>query len=246
MRLSSPVRSTPLSHIAIASATSTPIPCTCISLSRDARKIAAASVKYSSNCRTRIGPTCSIMFSAINASVLVIGVIANTSVKRLRVRTSWSASSPRKTWQASAATSLAGSQVPQVIEGIDSARMSVSPLRLNRITADGRDTNKLKGRGWKRFRRSLVDLAHNIGLAFASGAGTISAEVFQRDIGFGAIIPLDGQFVADVLNINRFHRSTTFGRLSRTLKGSIHYRLSNCGPIYQRKRLRHWGGYLIP
>ncbi len=68
MRFSSPARSMVFSQLAMASAVSSPMPRTWSSWRLEALRMAGASPKCSSNCRTRTGPTCSIMFSATNAS----------------------------------------------------------------------------------------------------------------------------------------------------------------------------------
>src|SRR6266699_3458878 len=68
MRLSSPLRSMVFSQLAIASAVSSPIFLTWSSCCLVARRISGASPKCSSNCRRRMGPTCSIRFNATNAS----------------------------------------------------------------------------------------------------------------------------------------------------------------------------------
>src|SRR2546425_7886075 len=85
--------------------------------------------------------------------------------------------------------SLTGSQVSQVIERIDPAGMPIGPLRLNGISADSRDPHKLKGCGREGLRRGFIEVAHNVGLAFASGAGAVSAQVLDGDVGLSAVIP---------------------------------------------------------
>ena len=42
-------------------------------------------------------------------------------------------------------------------------------------------------------------------LAFATGAGTTTSQCFQPHKTFPAVLPFDGQFVADLLNIRRSH-----------------------------------------
>jgi len=79
-----------------------------------------------------------------------------------------------------------------VLEGIDAAGMAVSPLGLNSIAADGCDAKKLEGCGRKRLGRGFIDIAHDVSLAFAAGAGAIPAQVLQRDIGLSAVVPFHG------------------------------------------------------
>src|ERR1051325_4809245 len=68
MRFNSASRAIVFSQLAMASAVSSPIPRTWSSCDFDARRMAGASPKCSSNCRARTGPTCSIRFSATRAS----------------------------------------------------------------------------------------------------------------------------------------------------------------------------------
>ena len=99
--------------------------------------------------------------------------------------------------------------------------MSIGPLRLNSVSADSRDPHKLKGCGRKGLRGGFIHVSHNVALAFASGAGAVSAQVLDGDVGLSAVIPFDGQFAADVLNIYGLHDNTMFGQILWTLQDSI-------------------------
>src|SRR5208282_2345201 len=94
----------------------------------------------------------------------------------------------------------------QVIERINSRRMPVGPNRLNRITAHANDADQFKSfRGQGLFRIS-VNVPHDVHLALATRARTTSPQFLQRNETFAAVIPLDGQFVADLLNVHRSHQ----------------------------------------
>src|SRR5215471_7449406 len=83
--------------------------------------------------------------------------------------------------------------------------MSISPGGLNAVGTNPRNSSQLKRSRCKRLLRPFVNVAHDIHLAFAAGARAMAAQFFQRDKSLGAIVPLDGQLVADGLNIERLH-----------------------------------------
>src|SRR5579872_4090397 len=56
-----------------------------------------------------------------------------------------------------------------------------------------------------RLVRILVQIAHDIRLTLASGARAVPPQFLQRQITLGAIAPLDGEFLADLLHIHRSH-----------------------------------------
>src|SRR6185503_14765273 len=83
--------------------------------------------------------------------------------------------------------------------------MAVAPNRLNRVTTDIGDAPELKRLRRQRFVRILVNIPHDVALAFASGARTSASQHFQPHKTFAAILPSNGQFVTDLLNIHRSH-----------------------------------------
>src|SRR5882672_2224403 len=95
----------------------------------------------------------------------------------------------------------------EIVKGIEPRRMSVPPHRLDRIPADANDALQLETSGRQRFLRISINVPQNVDLPLAPGAGTVSSEAFQRNETFAAIRPFDGEFVADLLNVQRrIHR----------------------------------------
>ena len=86
--------------------------------------------------------------------------------------------------------------------------MSVTPNRLDGITAHGLDLFQGKRPGRKRFIRSLVDLAENVRFTMATGTRTTPSQHLQGHKRLAPIIPFDGQFISDGLEINRAHNPT--------------------------------------
>src|SRR5882762_8140032 len=89
--------------------------------------------------------------------------------------------------------------------------MAVAPDRLNCVATDIGDAPELK-RFWRqRFVRILIDIPHDVALALASGARTTASQRLQPHKTFAAILPSDGQFVTDLLNIRRSHEHRVMG-----------------------------------
>src|SRR5688572_3819707 len=86
--------------------------------------------------------------------------------------------------------------------------MSVRPLRLNRVAADVGDAfedERIRAQG---FLRADVEVAHDVLLAFAPGAGAGAAQFLQRDETLRAVLPFQGQFISDLLDICQSHERT--------------------------------------
>lgn len=83
--------------------------------------------------------------------------------------------------------------------------MSVCPLWLNGVPSYIIEANQLKSLWRKRLRRSFVDIAHNVRFAFTPGAWAIPPQLLQRNITFAAILPFDGQFSPNLLNVRGLH-----------------------------------------
>src|SRR5208282_6344413 len=83
--------------------------------------------------------------------------------------------------------------------------MSVGPHRLDRVTAHAHDADQFKGLRTQRFFRVLVNIAQDVHLALASRARTTPPQFLERNEILAAIIPFDGQFGADGLNVHRSH-----------------------------------------
>ena len=85
--------------------------------------------------------------------------------------------------------------------------MPVFPGRLEGVTADKGVAAQAEGAGRVVSDVRLLDLAVDVGLALATGAGTGTAHRFQVQVAFDAVVPLDGEFVANRLDVlgNEFH-----------------------------------------
>src|SRR6266516_3335447 len=92
--------------------------------------------------------------------------------------------------------------------------MAVAPNRLNGVTTDIGDAAELRRLRRQRLVRLLIDIPHDVTLAFASGARTSASQRFQPHKTFAAVMPSDGQFVANLLNIRRTHDRRVIGSRS--------------------------------
>ncbi|MEY2597998.1 MAG: hypothetical protein RLZZ142_257 [Verrucomicrobiota bacterium] len=90
----------------------------------------------------------------------------------------------------------------EVGEGEKAGSVSVRPLGLEGVAADGVEAAELEALGGE-FALGAVDVSEHIGLALADGAGAGTAELFEADEGFGAVGPRDGEFLADLGDVGR-------------------------------------------
>lgn len=98
------------------------------------------------------------------------------------------------------------SQSMQIVEGIKTRGVPIRPDRLNGVSAYGFDPEQNeRGRRIGPIR-TFVEIAQDIALALAAGAGTRFAQQFEADKTFAAVFPLNGQFLANDLNILRSHQ----------------------------------------
>src|SRR5690349_6796630 len=93
--------------------------------------------------------------------------------------------------------------------------MPVRPDRLDRITTYDHELDQDKGLRCQRLLWVLVEVAHDVRLPLAAGAGTGPAQGFERNIAFAAIAPPHGQFAADLLDVLRSHVSDSLADAQR-------------------------------
>ena len=98
--------------------------------------------------------------------------------------------------------------LPQIIEGEKSRAVAVAPDRLKSIAADTPETRELKRLRGERPRRAAVNLAHHVSLPAAARAGAALSQRLETDETFHAIVPLDRQLFANLLNVQRMHTLT--------------------------------------
>jgi hypothetical protein len=83
--------------------------------------------------------------------------------------------------------------------------VAVAPAWLQGVSADEIKTIELKA-----FRRvghgGSDDIAENVGFAAAGRTRAGATKDFQIQIRFGVVIPLNSQFVPDLLNVCRLQR----------------------------------------
>jgi len=114
----------------------------------------------------------------------------------------------------------------QILERVKTGRVAVAPDRLYGVTADICDASEFESRWRQRPIRVLVKVAHHVDLAFAARAGTTSSQCFQTHKILAAILPLDGQLSADLLDIDRLHgRSIAGAHNNRPETGSRRQRV---------------------
>src|SRR6266511_274285 len=83
--------------------------------------------------------------------------------------------------------------------------MPVGPQRLHRVTADDGAAQELKRPRRERLGGRLVNVAQDVRLTLAARTWTVAAEFFHRDEALAPILPLDGEFIADGLDVGRAH-----------------------------------------
>ena len=86
--------------------------------------------------------------------------------------------------------------------------MAVRPHRLHRVTADEWRADEPEGIRSQRTVGAFVEIAHDVPLALTSGAGAMASQFLQLDEAFAAVVPLDGKFIANGLEIGWSHGLT--------------------------------------
>lgn len=95
--------------------------------------------------------------------------------------------------------------------------MSVSPYRLQGVPPYPGEAHQSKSFHRERPIRAFVQIAHDVHLPLAAGTGTMPAQLLQGNKGLRSIIPLERQFVANLLNIRRLHREILAPNDRRTI-----------------------------
>jgi hypothetical protein len=127
----------------------------------------------------------------------------------------------REGWLASAldflfpAARFARTKMAQIIKSEKTRPMSVVPEWTNRVTADGFDAAQLETQDRVNWRRSLKMLVAH-GLAFARGARTMTAQVFERKNTFVSVLPNNGEKLVDLLDVAGTHDKKTEIRISKS------------------------------
>jgi hypothetical protein len=83
--------------------------------------------------------------------------------------------------------------------------VTIRPYRLDGISSHAGNPLELERRGRKFDFGPFVQLTKHIHLPFAAGTRAGPAQSLQGDECLRSIIPLNGQFLAYLLNINRTH-----------------------------------------
>ena len=93
----------------------------------------------------------------------------------------------------------------QIFKGEEPGRMAVGPDGLQGIASHRDQARQLKRPGRQGCWWIFVQITHDIGFAFTSGAGTGAPQIFQRDETLRAVIPFDRQLIADELEVQGTH-----------------------------------------
>lgn len=83
--------------------------------------------------------------------------------------------------------------------------MAITPDGLEAVASDYGAAAPLESCGRQRLIRPLVKLPQDVHLALATGAWTRPAQSFQGNEALAAIVPFDGQFISDRLQIHGSH-----------------------------------------
>ena len=87
----------------------------------------------------------------------------------------------------------------EVFKGEKAGCVAVGPDWLHSVASDAVQPDQLKRLGRQGFGRILVKIAHDIGFTFATRAWAITAQFLQGDKTFSAVLPLDGELIANRL-----------------------------------------------
>lgn len=111
----------------------------------------------------------------------------------------------------------------EVVEREQSRAVAVRPKRLHGVATHHRQTREMERIRRERLVRVLVKVAHDVHLALAAGARAMAPELLQLHKTLAAIVPLDGQLVADGLNVDRSHcrKRCRAGPLDATLVSAV-------------------------
>jgi hypothetical protein len=93
----------------------------------------------------------------------------------------------------------------EVFGGIDAGVVAVFPKELEAVAADRDPTPQPVGGGSEGLGNGAVGVAHDVLFTGTTRAGAGSAKGFESEELLGAVRPLDGEFVADALDILRNH-----------------------------------------
>ena len=83
--------------------------------------------------------------------------------------------------------------------------MAIGPHGLQGVAAHAAQADQLKSIGGERALGLLVNIAQDVGLTLAAGAGAAPPQHWQWNVTLRTIIPLDGEFVPDALNVSGLH-----------------------------------------
>lgn len=108
--------------------------------------------------------------------------------------------------------------------------MSVRPEGLDRIPPHSSQAAQLETRSGERSLRAFVEVSHDIPFALTPGTRTRPPQNFETDKPLGAIIPSQGQLVANLLNINQTHPLTVL-----QTKARVHIRTETLIAIFGEK-----------
>ena len=93
----------------------------------------------------------------------------------------------------------------QIIKTVNARCMAVAPNGLDAIPAHAPELAHFEG-AWRKLRLGpAMDVPHDVRFAFAAGAWASAPERFQRNVTFGPVLPTDGKFISNHLNVSRLH-----------------------------------------
>lgn len=98
-----------------------------------------------------------------------------------------------------------GREARKILEGKNAGAVAVGPNGLDGVAADIDHAHESKGARGERLIGPLVEVPHDVPLSLAARARAMSAHGFQRDKTLAAIVPFDGQFAADLLDVRWLH-----------------------------------------
>ena len=98
---------------------------------------------------------------------------------------------------------------PEILKTVNPGAVTIRPPRLNCVTADKLKIDQLEtvvrvAHAWSQ------NISQNIRLATARRARTGASEELEIEIRFRPVIPLNGEFASDLLNVGRFQTHWDF------------------------------------
>jgi hypothetical protein len=113
-------------------------------------------------------------------------------------------------------------QAPQILEAVNPGPVTISPVWLNRVTADDFESNEVKAIvGVTDPTWAGQDISEHAWLAAAGRARTGATQKLEIEIRLRSVVPLNRQLAANLLNVCRLQAHWDFNLITMSLLRAI-------------------------